>query len=249
MAALHLGGTIHKGRQKSPIRHHVDNAGDAAGAAIELKNSRIRENYLHAARRLHPVPKIGIRLLLRQGQKMKPGGNALGHLPHMGFPELFLKLRLPYQNHLQNFFVVGFNVGEQPDLLHHVIRNQLGLVYQKHRPLALSVQALEKIADKVSERSFAGILRDADAKLLADLFQHFQKRESRVVNHRRGNILRQGIQKSSQYNRFAGAYLSREKHKAAGIRNAVPQHGQGFLVMTAEIKVFRIRRDAEGKLA
>ena len=249
MAPLYLRRAIHIGRQKCPVRHHIDNSGNAVGITIKLGNRRIRKYDLHAARRLHPVSEIGINLLQGKRQKMKSGGDALGHLAHMGLAKLFLKLRLPHQNHLKNLLVVGFNVCQESDLLHHLVGNQLSLVYKQHCPFSLSMQSLQKITDKIGQRSFAGVVRNLNTELLADFFQHFQKRQRWVINNGSGNILGHGIQKSSQNHRLAGSHLSGEQHKASGIHDAVPQHGQGLLMMTAEIKVFGIRRDAEGKLA
>ncbi len=67
---------------------------------------------------------------------MIAGGNALGQLTQQGLAQHLLQLGLTDQHHLQQFSLVGFEVGEQAQLLQYAGQQVLRLIHQYHAALA-----------------------------------------------------------------------------------------------------------------
>ena len=69
-----------------------------------------------------------------KGQQVIAGGDPLGDLPQFSGSKLITQFRLSYQKDLQQFVSMGFQIGQQADLLQYIRAEILSLVNQKHRP-------------------------------------------------------------------------------------------------------------------
>ena len=67
----------------------------------------------------------------------------------MGIQDI-AELRLPDQNDLQQFFFVGFQIRQQPQLLQHIFAQILSFVNEQNHLVALCLLAHEKIIQIVN---------------------------------------------------------------------------------------------------
>ncbi len=176
---------------------------------------------------------------------MIAGGNALGQLTQQGLAQHLLQLGLTDQHHLQQFSFVGFEVGEQAQLLQYAGQQVLRLIHQYHAALACRQVGQQVIANKVEQPLDPGIFGIGELKLVADGGQQIPFGQGGVEDIGDLGLGGQLLQQAAGDGGFAGAHFAGQQHKAAAILQSIVEMSKGFAVALAHIEVLGIGRDGK----
>ena len=158
------------------------------------------------------------------------------------------------QHDLQQLALVGFQVGQQAQLLQHIGRQVLRLVDDEHAALAGGVTLEQKGVERVDVVLDRGRVRGGsrrDVELLADRLQQLGDGELGVEDVGHMAAGRNLLQEAAADGGLAGADVAGEQHKAAAgtacvmarAGHAIQQVRQRLPVALAHEQVARVGRD------
>ncbi len=197
-----------KGGDQGAVADEVDKTGNATAQAVEGLDCPGGKNGLHAAGDLQPEANIGIDIAGTQGQQVVASGNALSQLAQQGLAQHLLQLWLTDQHHLQQLFLVGFEVGQQAQLLQHLWQQMLGLIHQHHAALACRQIGQQVVANKVEQQldpRFGGV---GKLKLVTDGRQQIPLGQRRIQDIGDLGLGGQLLQQAAGDGGLAGAYFT-----------------------------------------
>ncbi len=179
---------------------------------------------------------------------MTAAGDALGELAQLAAREQLAQLRLADEDDLQELLRVGFEVGQEADLLEDLGGEVLRLIDHQHHALAVGMGVQQVAAEDIDQvlQACARGVRHADAELLADREEQLGRRHARIEDERDLGVFRDLRQERAHERGLAGADLPGELHEAAGFVDAVQQMRERLGVPLAEEQVARIGSDREG---
>ena len=244
---------MHIGTQQRPVAQHIEQAGHAAAQAIDPADQTVREELPRSCGNtgnLEAVPEIGGDLRLVQRSEVIAGDDPLRQLAQIRSLQHPGQFRLTQQDDLQQFALVGLQVGEQAHLLQHVDREILCLVDDQHRMSAPGVGVEQVAVEAIDEDLDAGIAgRKVNAEFDAEARQQLLHGQLRVEYV--GNVAGIGnlFEQAAAHRGLARAHLAGQQDEAAAAFDAIQQMGERFLMALAHVQVTRIRRDRKGRLA
>ena len=236
--------------QHHAITQHIDKPRNSARITVYATHNGGRENFLARvhARHLQPMPDIGPGLFLAQGLEVIACCYALVQLAQLRPAQHLCQLGLANQNDLQQLFAVGFQVGEQANLLQHVKVQMLGLVDQQYG-FAAAIVVFQQIPMQAVGQCFEGVsvLVIIDSQLIADSGKQLHRIECGVENNGDIGVLRQLLKQAAVNRGLASAHLSRQQNKAAASADAIEQVRQSIPVTGTHKEIARIDRYRKGR--
>ena len=204
------------------------------------------------ARHLHAVQDVPVCLCFVERVEMEARNHALGQLLEFGLGQNAAQFWLTYEDDLQQFSLVGFQVGQQAQLLEHVRREVLRLVNDEHIAFAprvageqVGVERVEVVPDGGRTHTF---MLHFNVKLAADRLQQVTDRELGIEDVGDPAVLGKLLQEAAANRGFAGTDVASEQHESAVAANAIQQVGQRFPVTLAHEQVARVRSNGKRAL-
>ncbi len=238
------------GAEQGPVAEGVDESRHAARQAMHVPERAGVEDFPAAAGQRQPVPHIGVRIGLGQGQQVVARRDALGQLVQLLAGQALDQLGLSDQDDLQELLLLGLQIREQAELLERADAQVLGFVHDQDRTALVGVSRQQMAPEGVDERLPTGrgrlVLR---AQLVADGGQQLLGREQRIEDQRDVDALGEPIEEQAAYGRLAGPDLAGELDEAAVLLDAVEQMGERLLVTRAQVDEARVGRIRERSLA
>ncbi len=170
------------------------------------------------------MPDIRFSLFSVQRTEFKSRGNPLVKLSQLGPGQLVRQLRLPDKNNVEEFFFVGFEIGEQPDLLQHIKTQMLRLINHQYGFTTGAMILKKKTVQRVGQlfKPRRGI-RQADLKFLADRGEKVARIQGRIQNNGDVRRVRKLLKQAAVDRGLARAHLARQQDKAAACADPVEQ--------------------------
>src|SRR5207237_849035 len=144
--------------QQGAVANQIDQTWNPARPAVYL-SQRLR----HEADRL---PAAGDRQTMRDVRRdrffverlqLVPNGAALVELPQLRRSQQRLQVQLSDEDDLQQLFLVGLEIRQDPDLLEHRQRQVLRFVDDEHRTRLDRNQRQQKVVQRVDQLLFADV--------------------------------------------------------------------------------------------
>ena len=190
---------------------------------------------------------IGAKLRARKRIQVVARDNALRELAHLHPGEPIAQLRLPQQHDLQKLALAGLQVGQQPQLLQHVVGKVLRLIDDQHGPPTLRMGLEQTRVDEIDQGLAA---RDArgqrDPKVLAHRFEQLARRELGINDVGDVRVAGHLLQQATGERCLARAHLAGEQHESAVQLEAVEQVRERLAMALAHEQKAGIGRDREG---
>ena len=245
VAVNYLVAATGEGGDQGAIADKVDEAGNAAGEAVQGLSRLGGKDGLNTACDLQPEAHIGIHVLMRKGQQVVTGRDALCQLAQQGLAQHLLQLGLADEHHLQQLLLVGFQIGEQTQLLKHTGQQMLGFIHQHNAALACRQVGQQVIANEIEQQLEAGVLVVWQLELVADGRQQVALGQGWIEDVGDLGLGRQLLQQAAGDGGFTCSHFPGQQHEAAAILQPVVEMGQGFPVTFTHIEIFGVGRDGE----
>ena len=201
------------------------------------------------ARERQPMLDIVGRVAKREGTEFGVHQDPLPQLPQPVLGEQLLQLRLPDEDDLQKFLLVGLEVREQPDLLEDPERQVLGLVDDEDDVAPLldplqqgAVDLRNQIMMALGDRGFAEL---GSGWRGASRISVIWVLRISAVSKRAGSS---SLRKPPAERGLAAADLPDEQDEPFFFLNAIFEMLQGLLVGRAQVEKLRVRSDVERHL-
>ena len=176
--------------------------------------------------------------------------HTLGQLRQLRLRHQFAQLGLAYQDDLQQLLLIGFEVGQQAQLLQHVTRKALRLVDDEHGVLARGMLGEQPGIEGINTFLDGGPRRIArrvrNAEFVADGGQQLLRAELGIEDIRCRAAFRSLLQETATDRGLARPHLAREQYEAATAIEPVEQMRQRLPMALAQKEIARIRGDREG---
>ena len=244
------------GPQQGAATQQVDAPGHAACDGVDAGHGpRIEGQRPGVTRYREPVGDVVVGFSPVQRVEVVAGNDALRQLLQLGALEHGAQLGLADQHDLQQLALVGFQVGQQAQLLQHLGQQVLRLVDDEHAAFPGGVAGQQKGIQRVDVllqaqgrggggcRTLDGgcvaralgaarLASCGDVELLADRLQQLADRQPGVEDVGHAAAGRNLLQKAAADGGFAGADVARQQHKATtrAARAAGPGAGRGHAV-------------------
>jgi len=196
---------------------------------------------------------VGLNLGVVEGAEFVKDEDALAELAEAAFGEAGLELGLADEDDLQEFLGVGFEVGEEAELLHDFEGEVLGFVDDEDDVLAGvdaaqegGVEAAGEVGVVEGEGAVGGGVGDF-AEFAEDGGEEFAFGEAGVENE--GGFDAGGVEfveEGAAEGGFAAADFAGEDDEAGFLGEAVAEVGEGVVVGGAEVKETGVGGDVEG---
>ena len=234
------------GTKQGAVTQQIDAPRDAARQHMHAPQRPAAERH-RAAQPGHSqaVRNVLLGFLRAQCVEVKARNHALRQLLQRRARHHRAQLWLANQDDLQQLALVGFQVGEQAQLLQHVGFQVLRLVNDEHRVAPgrmrrqqRGIQGVDVVLDGFHPRHIGLV---GHAKLVADGAQQFPHGELGVEDVGHIAVLRDLLQKAAAHRGLARAHLACQQHEAAACIQPIEQVGQGLSVPLAHEKIARVR--------
>ena len=200
-----------------------------------------------------PVGDVLGAFLGAQRVEVEAGDDPLGQLLQLGPRQHVAQLGLADQHDLQQLAFVGFQVGEQAQLLQHLGAELLGLVDNEHAVAAGRVGLQQELVEQPRPVAHGfGACRRAGGdhtEVLTHGLHQLGGGEARVDDIGHVAVRRHLLQETAADGGLAGADLAGEHHEAATAVQPVEKVGQRLAVPPAHEEVVRVGRDGKRVLA
>ena len=181
-----------------------------------------------------------------QGFEVIANGDALAQVLQFGLVKMFAEFGLAHEDDLEELAIVGFQVGQEADLLEQFVGHVLGFIDNEDGIFFLVDQAEEELVEKCG--GFEAVEIEAfyaEAKFHGDGFDEAVAIEHGVENEGGFPIWAELFEHGAADGSFAGADLAGELDEPLPFANAVEEMVIGFAVLWAEEKKARVWRDIE----
>ena len=212
-----------------------------------------------------------IYVIAPQGAEVILEGDALSELTDGMVLQPAIKLGLSEQHDLQQFVLLGFQIGQQPDRLQAFERHRLDLVQAEHDLLALAGEIQQCRGQRLEQLMLAGIGLSSTAELIGQRQQQAVRRQIGIGDirgdetmrrrlgccggrrlarpDRRGNgrslLLIDTGEKLPTQQRLAGAHFAGDLDEALAVAHRDQQGVERLLVAGAGKKIAGVGGDAE----
>ncbi len=232
--------------EQRPVAYGVDHARNPARELVDCAHRlAVKLDFAAPARHVQPVRDVLQRLRFRERLQVVTRRNPLIELAQLLQREHFGQFRLADQNNLKQLVLLGFEVGQEPDLFEHRRRQVLRLVNDEHA-VAAPRRGIEQVLVQRVHQFQRRIRGAVDAELPVDLFQQFDSAQRGVEDEGDVCLRVELIQQIAADSRLACADLARQHHEPAVVLDAVEQVRESLLVLVAQIQKLRIRRQVKG---
>src|SRR5690606_21452973 len=166
--------------------------------------------------------------IARQRAQMVTGGDALRELTQRRPRQQCVQFRLPEQNQLQQFALVGFEIGEKAQLFEHVGRKILRFIDDENGVAPTRVGCQQKCIQRIEQLLGAGVfLREGDAEFVADRLQQLVRIQLRIDDDGDVDMLRNLLEQTTTDGGLARPDLACEHNETAVIADSINQMPQG----------------------
>ena len=194
-------------------------------------------------RHLQAVVYVGPGLLEVERPEVVARGDALVQLAQLRAGQHRRQLRLADQDNLQQLLAVGFQVGQQPDLLQYVVVQVLGLIDQQYRLAPQYMVHQQEMVQLVGQRLEGEVVAVVvDDQLVADRGEQFHRVQRRIEDDGDVGIVGQLLQQAAVDGGLARAHFTGQENESAARTHAVEQMRQGIPVARAHKQIARIDR-------
>ena len=221
------------------VADHADRARHATRMLVDQLDGFRREQLRPLASGMaNAASDVRRRFFARQRPQRAAQRDALFQLAQRRLVQPIGQLGLAREHEGQQFFGVGLDVCEQPNLLEELVRETLRFVDDERRDDA-SLTARNQLAFELLEqqrlrRGRVGSQAEAIGEKLEELAAR-QRRVVQVQRPRRSACLR--FERGAHERRLAGAGLADEQRQPFPRRDAVLQVGQGLAVPRRQVQV------------
>ena len=146
-------------------------------------------------------------------------------------------------------FVVGFDVGQQPNLLEQLERQTLRLVDDQHRGFAACRSGRSSASSSSSSAAFEARRFARQTELRCEHLDELVARQRRVVQMHAVHLLGLLLERRPNQRRLAGAGFADEQRDALAAGDAVLEVAQRLAVRLGQHQEPRVRRQVERPLA
>ena len=167
------------GTEQGAVADHVDLARDAARVVMDPAHRGIGEQVGRAAGDVQAMDDVLQRVDHAERRQMEARGDATGQLAQIRPGQHLAQLGLADQHDPQQLFLVGLEIGQQPHLFEHRLRQVLRLVDDQHCAPAGGVAGQQMLVQGIDQRldrqlrGVAALARIIDVQLVADRGDEF----------------------------------------------------------------------------
>ena len=231
--------------QQRLVTEHVDQAGDAPRVGVD-EGQRFRRplDASIAAGDAQPVVDVFADFLGRERGDVIAQRDALLELAQAVAVEDLRQFGLADEDDLEELLLLGFEVGEQPDLLEHARFEVLGFIDDQRDVVVGGQLAQQERVDRVVQILLGG-LGGLQAKLVGDGPQHLGVGQGRIEDQRGFRLGIERIQQGAAEGGFSRADLAGDGDEPFPFADAVQQHVEGDAMVAAQEEELRIRRHIE----
>src|SRR5581483_3168273 len=156
---------------------------------------------------------------------------------------------LPEKHDLQELALFRLEVGQQAQRFEGFERHRLALVDDHQHAFAQPRHVEQCLGDRAQQVMLVEAGFDGQLELFGDRQHQRARLEARVGHVARDPVLLQRREKLAAEERLARAHFARHLDEAVAVRDGDEQRIERLVAAAAAIKVARVRRDAEGRLA
>ena len=246
---VYLVGLPNESRENGLVAQIIHHAWNAFACAVDFADGPGGEmRAALATREREAMANVVLYVSEGQGQQLIMHEDALAKLAEFVARENGLELGLADEDDLEEFLLVGLEIGEKPDLLKHLKGEVLRLIDDEH-DVAAGRDAREEDFIDLRDEIVMAIRMLRFTQIREDGLEHLGFVDAGVENER-GIIMLdiEFIHQPAAKGGFAAADFTDEHDEALVFPDAVEQVLQRVVVRGTEVKEFWIGRDVEGHL-
>ena len=230
-----IAQSIHEARNSFAVTINPENSG----------RSEIRRAF--GAGDLEAVGDVAANFAHGERPKMVSHRDALAQLPEGVLVQAFSKFGLAHEDDLQKLAVVGFEIGEEADLLEQLGSKILGFVDNEHG-VALLFREGEEVFVEGGDGFEAVQATDLKTKFHGDGFDELVGTEGRVKDKGGFPVVAELFEEGATNRGFAGPDFTGELDEPLAFADPVKQVIKGFAVFGAVKEEAGVGGDVEGGL-
>ena len=176
-------------------------------------------------------------------------GDALRKLTQIWSRQHLGQLWLTDKNDAQQFAFVGFQIGQQAQLLQHVRREVLRLVNEQYGGSSGSITSQQLLVDVVHQSLDAAVrIAAIDTQFIGDGFEELHCVQPRIEHECNVDMRWHLLKQTATQRGLARADLAGQHHKAALIVQAIDKMRERIAMSFGQIQKSRIWRDGKRPL-
>ena len=243
------GAVFHIGAQQGAVAEDIDQPRHTIAQAIEQPDTLVGKQLDVLPGDSQAVIDIGPDLFPVKRLQMVARGNALRQLAHFRAGEYIEQFGLAENDNLQQFALMGFQIGQQAQLFQYRCRQILCLVDNKYGFFIITVAFNQELVNQVGIGFYAvagfGV---RDFQFVADGFQQFDFADLGVEQQGDVGLLGYLFQQAAADGGLAGADFAGQQYAAAITVQAVNQMRQRLAMLRRHVQITRIGGDGKRRL-